>query len=352
MQARQSPLSARAAVGGCFVTVTAVEPATIDRTVTVRVNTGFDSLTLNLRAGEKTATLPLGGPLTDVDVVSVKHGGADVPFVLNPHVSPSDPKCPKASSAFADDRDGFVASAYVGRAVDNFAPSSVGRYVEDPTVTNKSRFIGGVDFEFRVFGQGRDVQLWLVGETLHGVRTADVNCTDVDPAPPICNTRSNGESLRYLIENASSLEAFITPRLELLTLNRNSAFAAKFYLAPRFGLIGLSDAPRSFRAHHFGAGLISIAGVFEGSTLEVGWGRTDLFPVDDGRSPWHRFKLDALLSFDILPDLKDSANPLKRAAGSMRPFLQFYLDNDLQGPGADSIQSFFGIDFDVRVFGR
>ena len=51
-----------------------------------------------------------------------------------------------------------------------------------------------------------------------------------------------------------------------------------------------------------------------------------------------RWKFDALLSFSVA---RDWANP----------FAQIVIDSDF-GPGSDSIQSFFGIDFDVtKLFG-
>lgn len=252
-----------------------------------------------------------------------------------------------AVKAAADDRDGFSASFYIGAAVDNFAPSRLGNYVEDPTIPNKTRWITGIDFAYRLFGRDDgDVQFWLLGETLHGVRTADVDCSAAH-APTICQNDpvslgEAGATLRYIIKNASSLEAFISPRLELFTFNRDSEVAAaKLYVSTRFGMIGLSDAPKSFAAHHFGVGLASMKGPFEGSALEIGKGCNDLFERPQGRGRYYRWKLDALLSVDVdlLPDL------LTNVIGSPRPFIQFYLDNDIRGPGADSVQTFFGLDF-------
>jgi hypothetical protein len=341
-----APVQVRVANGSCRVRiVTAAEP-TMAREFEVRVNT-VSVRRVTLEAGQTEAVAVLNVPVTGTDEISVRRG-ADVFVTTERLLAPpeGEKQCAPAPRV-SDARDGFSASFYIGGAVDNFAPSRLGDYVEDPTVPNKTRMIGGIDFEYRLFGSNTaDVQIWIQGETLHGVKTADVNCAEPH-APPTCNgdpvsLGEAGSTLRYIIKHASSLEAFITPRLELYTFNRNSEnAAAKLYVSTRFGMIGLSDAPKSFPAHHFGLGIASIRGNYDGSAIEIGWGSNDLFEPP-GRSRYYRFKLDALLSMDIIPDL------IKNVTGSPRPFIQFYLDNDIRGPGADSIQTFFGLDFNLR----
>ena len=334
----------QAATGGCQVRVIAGAAATAPREFVVRLN-NYDVKTLTIEAGRTEGSVTLDGPLDVSETITVREGQTDYPTTERlPKPATGSARCPSATAG-SDGRDGFGASFYIGGAVDNFAPSQVGNYVEDPTLPNKTRWIGGIDFEYRVGDRAdRDVQLWIAGQTLHGVRTADVNCTAAH-APPICKNDpvslgEAGSTLRYILKNATSLEAFIAPRLELYTFNRNSEnAAAKLYVATRFGLIGLSDAPKSFAAHHFSVGLTSLNGSFDGSALEIGWGSNDLFERPPGRSRYYRMKLDALLSMDIIPEI------IKNATGSPRPFIQFYLDNDVRGPGADSIQTFFGLDF-------
>lgn len=346
--ASRETLRVRVANGGCRVTLTASADPNAPREYEIRVNT-IPVRRVTLPAGQTEVIATLDAPVTGTDEISVRRGDEVFPTTERRSVPPAgEPPCgPATADAVRDERDGFDASFYVGAAVDNFAPSRLGNYVEDPTIPNKTRWVAGVDFAYRLYAaKTNDVQLWLLGETLHGVRTADVNCADAH-APPICNNPpvslgEAGSTLRYILKNASSLEAFITPRLELHTFNRDSDdAAAKLYLSSRFGLIGLSDAPKSFAAHHFGIGLASIRGRFDGSTLEIGWGTNDLFERPAGRSRYYRFKIDALLSVDIavLPGL------LANVVGSPRPFIEFYLDNDLRGPGADSVQTFFGLDF-------
>lgn len=334
----------RVATGGCYVRLSA-SPDPQRREFTVRINNSDVGKTIVLAAGQSEASVILDGPLPARDELTVHLGTTRHATTERlPAPAADDPACPQPLR-LSDGRDGFSASFYIGGAVDNFAPSQVGNYVEDPTLPNKTRWIGGIDFEYRLFGRAdRDLQLWISGQTLHGVRTADLDCADPH-APAICRQDpvSVGEAsstLRYILKNATSLEAFVAPRLELYTFNRESEnAAAKLYIATRFGLMGLSDAPKSFAAHHLSVGLASISGAFEGSALEIGWGSNDLFERPPGRSRYYRMKLDALLSMDIIPEL------VKNVTGSPRPFIQFYLDNDVRGPGADSIQTFFGLDF-------
>jgi hypothetical protein len=85
-------------------------------------------------------------------------------------------------------------------------------------------------------------------------------------------------------------------------------------------------------------GLRVADGPFEGSMLEAGWGNNDLF----SGPAWRRLKIDGLMSFglDGVPGIRDKG----------RFFVEMYVDNDILGPSSDSIQTFLGIDFDIRKF--
>ena len=116
-----------------------------------------------------------------------------------------------------DTRSPFTASGYVGYALDNFAPGSVGGYDADALGgQSRKRYVAGVDFEFRVAGQG-DRQLWIFGETLNGVRSADVECEDEQSAA-VCGPllENHAEQFRYILEQATSKESFVGVRVELL----------------------------------------------------------------------------------------------------------------------------------------
>lgn len=201
--------------------------------------------------------------------------------------------------------------------------------------------------------------MWLKGETQHGVRTADINCEilpGLTPAqiteaqaqlPPVCpdlkdsNLRNRA---RYILEHASSLEAFVSPRVEFLSLQQGSASPARLYVSGRIGFISLERAPSVFKSMHLGVGLRMSEGAFKDSYFEAGWGRNELFGTDEQRRA-KRLKIDGLLSFGL------DAIPLIGEAP--RFFVEMRIDNDVRGSGADSVQTLFGLDVDLKkAFGQ
>jgi hypothetical protein len=100
--------------------------------------------------------------------------------------------------------------------------------------------IGGVDFEFRTIGSAsRDLQLWIAGQALYGVRSSEVDCTTPENRPAVCTSIKDdlanqgaliGDKFIYALEHATSFEAYLAPRLELWTLQRNTIFPAKLYV--------------------------------------------------------------------------------------------------------------------------
>ena len=89
-----------------------------------------------------------------------------------------------------------------------------------------------------------------------------------------------------------------------------------------------------YRSHHIALGLAADAGSFDGSYLEVGWGKNELFSRD-----WNRLKIGGLLSFSL------ERIPLWRDLG--RIFVEMTIDNSLSD-GPDSIRTFFGVDIDLK----
>jgi hypothetical protein len=87
-------------------------------------------------------------------------------------------------------------------------------------------------------------------------------------------------------------------------------------------------------AHHIGIGAQAVGGSMQGSYLEFGYGKTDLFVVNRDR----RYKFDGML----VRKLGDTGFSL---------FAQLYADVDMKD-GSDSIQSYFGLNYDVsKLFG-
>jgi hypothetical protein len=76
------------------------------------------------------------------------------------------------------------------------------------------------------------------------------------------------------------------------------------------------------------------SGPFDGSFIEVGFGRSDMFFTPPDKTPWRRWKIDGFFSVPAF------------GKGDKRPrlFLQLYSDFDPTDIAADSVQTFFGLD--------
>jgi hypothetical protein len=240
-----------------------------------------------------------------------------------------------------DGRKDLEASAYIGIGVDSFAASDLKSYL-NPESSNdiQNRAVGGFDFEYRLSKPDREMQLWIYGETLHGVRSTDIDCSQ-NPDLPTCQTAgydasSAAEQFLYIVQNASSLEGMLGLRWELFRLRESSQAPSSLYVNAQAGFLSVSgDDDDVVDMHHTGLGLVITNGQFQGSRLEVGYGTCDLFSV----KPDSRWIVDGLLSW----------TPKQLDGTGTSLFAQIYVNTDV-GSGADSIQSYFGIDIDLREF--
>ena len=228
------------------------------------------------------------------------------------------------------------ATAYYGWAFDQFAPDSTGGYPPNTVTAKSNRSLFGVNFDYRMIGTDQTrVQFWIAGETMHGVRSADIDCSAEANKPAVCDPQAGVSYARAVLANATSLEAYFAPRLKFLRLQRDSSTPAYLYVGARFGFIALDDAPRVFKNHHVGVGLEADDGPFEGSRIEFGWGSNEML----SSRQWNRFKVDGTITF-----------PVPLTGETARFFIQMSIDNDLAGSAPDSIQTFMGVDFDIRKF--
>jgi hypothetical protein len=301
-------------------------------------------------AGGTALTFALVEPLRAGTVVRVRLNGGDT---VNPGAvsalsarvaDTSGVRAPDACAAEAqpDDETPFDASVFFGGVVDTFAPDKVGNYQNPGAGGQKTQENFGVDFDYRALGRSNSrLQFWINGETTHGVRSADIDCNPPDPndKPPICGTDLKPSDFptraRYILEHATSLEAYVSPRLEFHTLQGGTDSPASLYVTSRIGFLALKDAPNVYTSIHFGVGLLANAGNYAGSYFEAGWGKNELFT-----DRWNRLKVDGLLSFsmDRIPGL-----------GSLgRFFVQMVIDNDLKDEGPDSVRTYFGFDVDLK----
>ena len=328
--------------GDCAVAVTLAGQRTGD---VVQVQVAFGSLQSHvLEAGDlKEVSIGTGAPLQKGDTLRLLVNGSEI---AGARVTTADAssrpagrkplgECAKPErEAFAG--DSLEASAYFGWAFDQFAPDSLGGYPPNTLTERHNRVLFGVNFDYRMTGGDNSrMQLWLSGETMHGVRSADIDCTAEENKPPECNPAPGVSFARAVLADSTSVEAYVAPRLVFAQLQKDATTPTRLYAMARFGFIALAGAPRVYKNHHLGVGLMADDGPFAGSRVEFGWGMNE--PLSGRR--WKRLKVDGLVTF-----------PVPKTGESARFFIEMFIDNDLKGNSPDSIQSFMGIDFDIRRF--
>jgi hypothetical protein len=225
-------------------------------------------------------------------------------------------------------------------SIDTFSASELRTYLNpQDSSTRRERFVAGIDFSYRIKGRADDrgQQFWLYGETVHGVRSADVNCA-VDPEIPVCqpfNVATGAQKVLYILRNASTLEAFAGARWEFKDINFGSADAVaenavKAYVRAQLGFLAVEQSGGdALNVDHVALGLQAVRGRFRESYFEAGFGKSDLYAVH----PNSRLKIDGYLSVDIGLD------------GAF-PFVQMVIDADGRS-GADTIQTFMGVNLDM-----
>jgi hypothetical protein len=241
-------------------------------------------------------------------------------------------------------RDSQV-TAYIGTVFDNFVAAEqrtyLNRNLEEVSGNTDNRMLFGFNADFRLAGNGSR-QLWLFIETLHGVRSADVDCSEGDDRPAVCTgpdsiitdpSQISGQA-RFILKNASSFEGLGGFRFEFLPFASRSRTPLSLYVKGHLGFMAVAKNPGDVVDNHFvGLGLIATDGHLAGSYFDVGWGRTDLY----AQKRLDRWKYDAYVTF-----------PVSRSSGLawFRPFAQVTFDSDFGG-GADSIQSYLGVNFNI-----
>jgi hypothetical protein len=247
----------------------------------------------------------------------------------------------QTASVNGDAREDFEASGYLGFAVDSFAAEEIQRYLnQDANGKTHERGVFGFDFGYRLFRSERQwpFQLWVYGETVHGARSEDVDCAKNPNFPTCLDAKANlialgraiPQNALFMLRNATSLEGFAGIRVEFLPLNPNGTHPAALYLKGQAGFINVSNSDGDAKdVHHWAIGATTVGGPYQGSYLEFGRGRTDLFATNRHK----RYKIDGHLERRI------RSTPLSF-------FTQLVADVDMSR-GADAIQPYFGITFDL-----
>src|SRR5438270_3214393 len=267
------------------------------------------------------------------------------------------PDCtqPGTNQACGDQRSSFVADAYLGEAVDNFAGDTTLQYL-NPQAANSNllRAVAGVDFQYRLMGERTSKkQLWVYGQTVYGVRSSDVDCKDPNTVQlSVCQNNLGSTPVSTVLQGApnqfiailrgaSSLEAFVGARYETAMLQGSTDSPARIYVNLQLGFLTVSGSGTdAVDMHHLGVGAIAVNGMFQQSFLEVGIGKDDLFHRNRNR----RLLVDGYLTVDphYIPGFKNTV-----ASGSrIRPFIELTGNFD-GGHGSDSIQTYFGLNFNI-----
>lgn len=232
-------------------------------------------------------------------------------------------------------------SFYTGLSIDTFAADELARYLNpDESGGPRERLVAGFNLDYRLFGnENSSQQLWVFGETMHGVRSTEVDC-EADSELSVCKPFENvitGATSRtlYILRNASSLEGFAGIRWEFARIQPGTGHSAGAYVKAQAGFLTVSGGGGDVvDLDQVSVGIGLTKGPYVGSYLEVGVGRSDLF-LDD---PTGRLKIDGFLSWKV--------KGLDQAGVS--PFVQIVIDSDM-GSGPDSIQTYLGFDFSMDV---
>jgi hypothetical protein len=350
---------AAATEGDCQVTLQHV-PRDVDiRQIAIFVDTRMLTLKPARRSGDA-VRLRLLDPLRENSIVGAALTVDGVKVTTQVQQAPqehwpSGGKCDEPAAR--DDREVFESSGYLGWAFDNFAPA-LGSLPSNDSGSHM-RLLAGVDAQYRLVGDKHDpFQIWLASFTLHGVRSADVDCLNTSsPTAALCGT-DQGKKFFATYQNATSLEAHFDVRVEVATLQRTSELPIKVFGVARFGFIDLTkdDAvvngnvvsvtpQKVFNNDMLGGGILSPAGPFRDSSASVGWGRSERFQSNPG---WNRLKINGTLVFDLVPGFKDRLEFWKRLAGSPRMFVMINVDRNPGGPGPDAVNTYIGVDVDLR----
>jgi hypothetical protein len=255
--------------------------------------------------------------------------------VAVPPIRGSSPRGTCHASQIRDETPLF-ASMFVGVVSDAIGLGTATDYANPDDVSMKYRWLLGVATDYRLVGSvDSRVQLWLNAQTIHGMRTADISCASSRAAA--CSDVAGKTATRVVLANASSLEAYVSPRLDFLPIGRASSTPVSLYTTARIGFMALAGAPSVFSSVSLAGGYTAINGKFAGSYTEIGYGKNELYS-----STWSRIRLDSMLSVS----LEDFGG----VAFGPRLFLEVMVDRDVRG-GADNVRTFIGYGIDItRIF--
>lgn len=249
---------------------------------------------------------------------------------------------PKARS---DARESFEAGFFAGASIDSFAASEVKHYAGYNASQSGAQtgYVAGIDFALRLAARTESrrwpLQLWVYGKTVHGVRSAEMDCRDLPSSGGASTGSCTGvqataaDAFLAILRNASSLESYSGLRVEFFRVNPGQTHAANFYVKTQAGFLTVQNSGGDVMDDQIrlALGAILTNGPFRGSYFEGGYGKSDVFYFHRGR----RFKIDGYLQWKI-----GDASPVS-------PFFRITVDADM-GPGSDSVRTYYGVAVELR----
>jgi len=238
----------------------------------------------------------------------------------------------------ADDR--FEPYAFIGEVNNRFA--SEGRNLLDRrSEDDKSRVdrAVGFGFDYRVWGQDTSArQIVFGGQTVHTARTKVV------ASDSLASGTNQQDQFLEVLRDGTVFEALASLKIRWpfnwLSTSSGRAAVTAIYLKGQGGLIRSDVGSDDVLDNHFiGFGIEHLAGPYRDSFFELGTGRSELFEHD--RRDW-RFKAGASLNYTPGVDLSKGTE-----GGALGLFAEAWLDTDV-GPGADDIQLYLGLFFDIE----
>ena len=238
----------------------------------------------------------------------------------------------------ADDRADFAFNVDIAAQLDNFTASELQNAL-NPQDSGDTEIDYGLNIraQYKVYEQDDGDKLWLYGQTIRTVRSAEVvcakapkffGCAQFDGSFGVDDIPSRDVAFSIL-RDAESIEGYLGLRYEFDRIE-TEGFDGELYVNLETGFASVEGSSDDLASiHHVGLGVVLTESDFANSFLEIGYGKNSLFQDATNRG---RLRTRVERKFPIVE--------------SLRFFLETEIDFD-GSDGADSIRTQIGFTFDL-----
>ena len=299
--------------------------------------------------------LSRGIAIVELEAENVSDGNKKSKVQLVLQISPPDPV-----NDINDYRKPFNIDLFVGFINNSFSPSQRARYLNDDDLSGTDTS-GSLDiqFDYKFLEGTKDSdgnykslgQLWLFGNTIRIRRTAEFECSDINPNPTCANFADDpadiineiqaiqdqgfSTALAFL-KNARSIEGYLGIRGEKNQILKDTRFRSRLYWAARAGFASVEGVEDLVGLHQITFGFMANGNSnFRGTFLEVGYGVNELYIENQEK----RFVFNTRFMYAPKGTLLDFG-------GNISYFIESNLDADF-GSGPDSIRTRGGIEINL-----